>query len=128
VSFHVEATAHAHRLCQRLHALGVEAGLAVNPATPASALEPLVGVADLFLVMTVNPGWGGQSMVETCVDKVRQVRALAPSTPIQVDGGVDASTIGRLREAGASVFVAGSYLMKSPTIAEGIQELRARCT
>ena len=108
--------------------MGVEAGVAVNPATPACALEPLVGIADLFLIMTVNPGWGGQGLVESCVEKVARVRAMAPDTPIQVDGGVTPETISRLASAGATVFVTGSYLMNCVTIAEGMRELRARCT
>lgn len=128
VSFHLETTPHAHRLCQRLRQMGVEAGVAVNPATPACALEPLVGIADLFLIMTVNPGWGGQGLVESCVEKVARVRAMAPDTPIQVDGGVTPETISRLASAGATVFVTGSYLMNCVTIAEGMRELRARCT
>ena len=127
ITFHIEATDHAHRLCQQLKELGVKAGVAINPGTPASMLEPLVGAADLFLVMMVNPGWGGQTMVPACVEKVRHLRELAPSTPIEVDGGVTPDTIQELRKAGANVFVTGSYLMKARTIADGLKELRARC-
>ncbi|MES1227813.1 MAG: ribulose-phosphate 3-epimerase [Armatimonadota bacterium] len=127
ITFHLEATKHAHRLCQQLHELGVQAGVAVNPSTPAGALEALIGTADLFLVMTVNPGWGGQKMIPSCVEKVRLLRQMAPSTPIEVDGGVDPNTVKELKNAGANVFVTGSYLMKARTIAEGLEELRARC-
>ena len=127
ITFHYEATAHSHRLCQHLHSLGVQAGVAINPGTPAVVLETLVGTADLFLVMTVNPGWGGQKLIPACVDKIRRLRELAPTIDIEVDGGVDAETISELKDAGGNVFVTGSYLMKAHTITEGLKELRLRC-
>jgi len=127
ISFHLEAVRHPHRLAQSLRARGVLAGIALNPGSSAALLEPLLDVCDLALVMTVNPGWGGQALIESCVDKVRQIRAMAPSLPIQVDGGVDPVTISRLHQAGATDFVAGSFLMKAPSIAEGIKALRAGC-
>jgi ribulose-phosphate 3-epimerase len=127
IIFHIETVAHAHRYCQQLREMGVEAGVAINPSTPASALEPLLDVMDLALVMTVNPGWGGQKLIGTCVDKVRAIRAMAPDLAIQVDGGIDPSTIGPVWDAGATDFVAGSYLMRAPSISEGIQELKSAC-
>ncbi len=127
ISFHLEAVRHPHRLAQSLRARGVLAGIALNPGSSAALLEPLLDVCDLALVMTVNPGWGGQALIESCVDKVRQIRAMAPSLPIQVDGGVDPVTISKLHQAGATDFVAGSFLMKAPSIAEGIRALRAGC-
>lgn len=127
IIFHIEATSHAHRLCQTLKSMGVQAGVAINPGTSERLLEPLIGAADLFLVMTVNPGWGGQALIWECVEKVGRLRTLTPDTPIEVDGGVDVQSISRIYQAGANVFVAGSYLMKARTIAEGIEGLRERC-
>lgn len=128
VIFHTEATHHAHRLCQRLHEQDVQAGVAINPATPVENLLPLVGTMDLALVMTVNPGWGAQRLIEECLQKVRALRGAAPALDIEVDGGIDPTTIGRAWEAGANVFVTGSYLMRAPSIAQGIEELRAACS
>lgn len=127
IIFHLEATKHPHRLAQTLRSQGIKCGIALNPGTPAWHLRPLLEVCDLALVMTVNPGWGGQALIESCTDKVVEIRAMAPELPIQVDGGVDAQTIRRLCLAGATDFVAGSYLMKAPTIAAGIQALRNAC-
>lgn len=124
IIFHAEAAPHAHRLCQSLRAQGIGAGVAINPGTSVEALEPLLEVMDMALVMTVNPGWGGQALVKEALKKVSQVREWAPDMPIQVDGGIDPTTIGLAAEAGADHFVAGSYLMKAPSIAEGIAELR----
>lgn len=128
IIFHAEATHHAHRLCQELHERDVQAGVAINPATPVDALLPLVGSMDLALVMTVNPGWGGQRLIEECLHKVRALREAAPALDIQVDGGIDPTTIGRAWEAGANVFVTGSYLMKAPSVAAGLEELRSACS
>ena len=128
VIFHAEVTNHAHRLCRVLQERGVEAGIAINPATPFQAIEPLIGTIDLALVMTVNPGWGGQQFIEECLSKVRAIRRLAPALDIEVDGGIDPKTIGRAWDAGATVFVAGSYVMQAPSIAEGIEDLRSACS
>lgn len=128
IIFHAEATHHAHRLCQALHERDVQAGVAINPATPIEALLPLVGSMDIALVMTVNPGWGGQRLIEECLQKVRTLRAAAPALDIEVDGGIDPKTIGRAWEFGANVFVTGSYLMRATSVAEGLDELRAACS
>ena len=128
VIFHAEATHHAHRLCQSLHERDVQAGVAINPATPVDCLLPLVGTMDLALIMTVNPGWGGQRLIEECLQKVRVLRETAPALDIEVDGGIDPTTIGRAWEAGANVFVTGSYLMRAPSVAAGLDELRAACS
>ncbi len=127
VIFHAEAHHHSHRLCQTLRKHNIQAGVAINPGTPVDVLVPLLNVMDLALVMTVNPGWGGQSFIESCLDKVRMIRHLRSDLPIQVDGGVDPHTIGRLYEAGATDFVTGSYLMRAPSIAEGVAALRSAC-
>jgi ribulose-phosphate 3-epimerase len=127
IVFHAEATAHAHRLLQSLHEAGAEGGVAVNPGTPIQALEPLLGLMDVALVMTVNPGWGGQRLIESCLDKVKWLRKQAPGLEIEVDGGVDPTTIRRLWEAGATTFVAGSHMVRAASIAEAARELREAC-
>lgn len=127
IIFHAEATSHAHRLCQTLRRRGIEAGIAINPGTPVEVVRPLLNLLDLVLVMTVNPGWGGQEFIPECLDKVRAVRAMSPTVAIQVDGGVDPKTIRPLAQAGATDFVVGSYLMRAHSIADGIKELRSAC-
>lgn len=127
VIFHVEATPHAFRLAQHLRALGVEAGAAINPGTPVTALLPLVQAIDVALIMTVNPGWGGQDLIRSCIEKVRELRRLAPDLEIEVDGGVDPQNISELWQAGATTFVAGSYLVGPGGIAHNMQELREQC-
>lgn len=127
VTFHVEATKHAHRLLQRLKDMNLQAGIALNPGTPASAVFDVLGLADLVLVMTVNPGWGGQRFIESCLEKVEAVRDRAPNIDIEVDGGIDPTTLPRAKAAGANVFVAGSYIVGQPTIEAGVAALRAAC-
>lgn len=127
IIFHAEATAHAHRLVQSLHDRGVEAGIAINPATHENAVEPLVGFADLILVMTVNPGWGGQKFIASCLDKVRKIRSWDPNQQIEVDGGIDTVTIKCARDAGANVFVTGSFLAEASSPAKGLAELKQAC-
>jgi len=127
VIFHAEATAHAHRLVGDLHERGLEAGLAINPGTPVEAAVPLLDVLDLVLVMTVNPGWGGQSFIPSCLEKVRRLREAAPDLAIEVDGGIDPDTIRAARDAGATVFVVGSYLARAESIPCAMEELRRRC-
>lgn len=127
IIFHAEATDHAHRLCQMLHDMGLEAGVAVNPGTAPCMFDPLLEVADMFLVMTVNPGWGGQKLIERCLDKVRYARSKTDK-PIEIDGGVDPGTIRAAFDAGANVFVTGSYLARSQDPAEAIATLRQVCS
>lgn len=127
IIFHAETTAHAHRLVGNLHERGVQAGLAINPGTPVEAVMPLLDVLDLVLVMTVNPGWGGQSFIPSCLDKVRRIRQAAPRLPIEVDGGIDPDTIRSAHDAGATVFVVGSYLARAESIPCAMEDLRQRC-
>lgn len=127
IIFHAEATHHAHRLIQSLHEAGIQAGVAINPGTPVTALFPLLETLDLALIMTVNPGWGGQSLIRVCLDKVREIRAMRPNLEIEVDGGVDNKTILELWNAGANTFVTGSYLMRTGSIADNLRELRNQC-
>jgi len=127
IIFHAEATNHAHRMIQILHDMGLEAGVAINPGTPAAALEPVIGNMDLALVMTVNPGWGGQSLIQSCLDKVKQVRQMSPTVHIEVDGGIDHTTLPIARKDGADTFVVGSWLAKQASVVEGMEALREVC-
>jgi ribulose-phosphate 3-epimerase len=109
ITVHVEATPHLHRVLGQIREGGVRAGLACNPGTPIAWHETLAGVWDMALVMTVNPGWGGQSFLPRTLDKVRALQAtLAPHATIEVDGGVDVSTAPACVAAGADWLVAGS--------------------
>ena len=123
IVFHYEATKHAHRLVQDLKSRGLDAGIAINPGTPSEVLDAVIGDLDMVLVMTVNPGWGGQRFIASTLEKIARVRALRPDMDIQVDGGIDPSTIGQVIEAGANSFVVGSYLLKPPTLEEGVKSI-----
>ena len=123
IVFHYEATKHAHRLVQDLKSRGLDAGIAINPGTPSEVLDAVIGDLDMVLVMTVNPGWGGQKFIASTLEKIARVRALRPYMDIQVDGGIDPSTIGQVIEAGANSFVVGSYLLKPPTLEEGVKSI-----
>jgi ribulose-phosphate 3-epimerase len=108
ITFHAEATAHANRTLAAIRELGCLAGIAINPGTPVEAVGELRDLADIVLCMTVNPGWGGQSFIKGSPDKVSRLKPLVGKAKIEVDGGVDASTVGSVAKAGASLFVAGS--------------------
>ena len=112
VTFHLEATAHSHRLIQMIHERGKKAGVAICPGTPISALSEIVKSADIILVMTVNPGWGGQKIIPSCVDKVKALKKLREengySYLISVDGGVNQETVKSVLEAGTDIVVSGS--------------------
>ena len=123
---HAEACLHLHRVIQQIKALGVKAGVALNPATPVSAIEPVLDEIDMALVMSVNPGFGGQKFIDSSLDKVRRIRELKPELDIQVDGGIAPETIRKVAEAGANVFVAGSAIFGQPDRVNAIQELKAR--
>ncbi len=127
IIFHAEATAHSHRLLQQLRKQGVEAGIAINPGTPIDVIDEVADFLDLALVMTVNPGWGGQSMIPNCVQKVREIRARHPHLPIEVDGGVDPNSIGALYQAGATHFVVGSYLVRESSFEVAFERLGEGC-
>lgn len=123
IIFHIEATAHAHRLVQYLKSQGIEAGIALNPATPVEAIENLINEVDLVLVMTINPGWGGQPLLPFTLEKIRRIRAMRPDLDIEVDGGVDPNTLPEIIKAGANVFVVGSYLLRAPSLEEGVKSI-----
>jgi ribulose-phosphate 3-epimerase len=129
LTVHVEAGAHVHRTLQTIKELGCRAGVALNPGTPASAVEPVLGLADLILVMTVNPGYSGQEFLWEVVPKIAQLAQMRdePNSKamIEVDGGISAETLPAAREAGAQVFVAASAVFRHPKgIAAGVQALK----
>ncbi|WP_342153062.1 ribulose-phosphate 3-epimerase [Methylorubrum sp. SB2] len=114
ITVHVEAGPHIHRSLQTIRGLGKRAGVALNPGTPASVIEPVLDMVDLVLVMTVNPGFGGQSFIESALETVSRVKALTAgrSIGISVDGGVTPETAGPAAAAGADILVAGSAAFK----------------
>ncbi len=114
ITFHEEATPHAHRTLTAVRQLGCLSGIAINPGTPVEGVQELRGLADIVLCMSVNPGWGGQSFIETSPEKVERLRPLVGAAAIEVDGGVDEDTAGPLAAAGAQLFVAGSAIFGAP--------------
>ena len=125
--FHSEVAPHAHRVIQAIHAAGMEAGIAINPGTSLSAVEEVEGLVELVLIMTVNPGYGGQKFISEMLPKIRTLRGRNKSVTIEVDGGIHAETIALARDAGANLFVVGSYLQEPPTIGEAFERLAAAC-
>jgi ribulose-phosphate 3-epimerase len=114
ITFHAEATPHVAYTANLIRESGAGAGLAINPATPVGALAEVVDLLDMALCMTVNPGWGGQPFIEHSPQKIERVRAIVgEGVAVEVDGGVDPATAPRCREAGASLFVAGSAIFSS---------------
>ena len=126
ITIHPEAGPHLHRGLQTIRALGKRAGVALNPGSPVGALEPVLDELDLVLVMTVNPGFGGQRFVEASLDKIRRARALLAGRAVQleVDGGINGETAAKVVAAGADVLVAGSAIFGQPDYAEAIARLR----
>ncbi len=129
VTVHFEAVVHLHRLVHFIKSLGVRAGVALNPATPVTALEEIAGDVDYVLVMSVNPGFGGQTFIPRSESKVRAVRDLlrrqGSAAPIEVDGGIDVRTAPRVVAAGAGILVAGNAVFGSPDPEGAIRDLRA---
>jgi ribulose-phosphate 3-epimerase len=113
ITFHAEATPHINRTLNGIRDLGCLAGLAINPGTPVATVSESVNEADVFLCMTVNPGWGGQPFIADSPDKVGRLSALVGAGTIEVDGGIDPGTAGGVAAAGASLFVAGSAVFGS---------------
>lgn len=120
---HAESTIHLHRVIQQIKATGKKAGVSLNPATPVDVLKYIIDDLDMVLVMSVNPGFGGQKFIESSVQKIKDVRAMSSTVDIQVDGGITDATIGRCIEAGANIFVAGSYVF-SGDYKERIESLK----
>lgn len=128
ITVHFEADRHIDRTVNYIKSFGVKAGVALNPGTPVSVLENIINSVDMVLIMTVNPGFGGQKYIEYCSEKVKEVKALSEKRNkelmIQVDGGIDASNIKYVVECGANVIVAGSAVFKNDAIEENVQKLR----
>ena len=128
ITFHIEAVRHAHRLVQEIKALGCRAGVALNPATPLVMLEEIIGDIDMALIMTVNPGFGGQKFIPSMLEKIAILRHTAEendiSLDIEVDGGINAETAPLVRQAGANILVAGSAVYGAADIKKAIEEIR----
>ncbi len=129
ISFHPEASEHVDRTLQLIKSLGCKAGLVLNPATPVHHLEHVMDKLDMILLMSVNPGFGGQKFIESTIDKLTKVRELIDasgySIRLEVDGGVKVDNIGRIARAGADTFVAGSAIFSSESYKETIGAMRA---
>jgi ribulose-phosphate 3-epimerase len=128
MNVHVEASVHLHRTVQEIHNAGMKAGVTLNPSSPISLLEDIIGDVDMVLLMSVNPGFGGQKFIENTIGKVKRLRQLIAESNskalIEVDGGVQGETAPRLVSAGVDVLVSGSYVFKSKTPEQTIHDLR----
>lgn len=128
MTIHAESTLHIHGALQKIKAAGMKAGVVINPGTPVSAIEFVLSLVDQVLIMTVNPGFGGQAFIPEMLEKVAKVAQLRDEKgydfDIEVDGGVDNKTIKACYDAGANVFVAGSYLFKASDLAAQVETLR----
>ena len=130
LSVHVEATNHLHRTLQRIRKLGLQAGAAINPATPVSSVAEVASSLDLLVVMTVNPGFGGQQFIESSIAKIQQARALLdkqnPNADVLVDGGISPHNANSVFSAGANILVAGSSIFNAESgVADAIKRLKA---
>ncbi len=129
ITVHQEACRHLHRTIQMIRESGAKAGVCLNPATPVGLLEEILPDLDLVLLMSVNPGFGGQPFIEKVVEKATKLKQMAsllkPDLHIEVDGGISAANLPRLKEAGVNVFVVGSYIFRSPNPLTTISELKA---
>jgi len=128
ITFHVEAAKHPHRLIQEIHAAGCRAGIAIDPGTSLASIEELVQDVDMVLVMTVNPGFGGQEFIASTLDKIHmlahEIADFGYDCPIEVDGGINPETTALVTSAGASILVAGSYIFGAKDAKAAIQSLR----
>jgi len=128
ISFHPEASAHVHRTVQLIKSHGCQAGLVLNPATPLDVLDYVLDELDMVLLMSVNPGFGGQSFIPSALDKLRRVRERIDRSGkkirLEIDGGVNPDNIGAIAEAGADTFVAGSAIFGQPDYADVIRRMR----
>ena len=129
MNVHYEACTHLHRTVQEIHDAGMKAGVTLNPSTPVSVLEDIINDVDMVLLMSVNPGFGGQTFIENTISKVQRLKELivqsGSKTLIEVDGGVQAETAPRLVKAGVDVLVSGSYVFKAADPFQTIKELKA---
>ena len=129
MNVHFEACSHLHRTVQEIHDAGMKAGVTLNPSTPVSMLEDILGDVDMVLLMSVNPGFGGQKFIENTIDKVKRLRRMIDEkgcqTLIEVDGGVHTETAPRLVAAGVDVLVSGSYVFNAPDPEQVIRHLHS---
>jgi ribulose-phosphate 3-epimerase len=126
ITVHVEAGPHVHRSLQAIRALGKKVGVSINPGTPAASVAHLIDLVDLILVMSVNPGFGGQAFIPAAIDKIRELRLMVGTRPIdiEVDGGITPETAPKVVSAGANVLVAGSAVFKGTNYTANIAALR----
>lgn len=131
ITVHAEATQHLHKLLQEIHKAGRQAGVAVNPGTPLSVLEEVLPYLDMVLIMTVNPGFGGQRYIPSMTDKILRLRAMldqkAPDAHIAVDGGMNPETISEVYQAGANIIVVGSACFSTESPCSALRDLRICC-
>jgi ribulose-phosphate 3-epimerase len=131
ITVHVEACPHLHRTVGRIRELGKKAGVVLNPATPLGSLDEILGDVDLVMLMSVNPGFGGQSFIRSSINKIKTLRKMIEErgleVGIEVDGGVSPATIGDVAGAGANIFVAGSAVFGQQDYAKVIQEMKSIC-
>jgi len=129
LSFHPEASRHVHRTVQLIRSHGCQAGIVLNPATPVEALDYVLGDIDMVLLMSVNPGFGGQAFIPSTLDKLRRVRSMIDASGrdvrLEIDGGVKADNIAEIAAAGADTFVAGSAIFNAPDYADVIARMKA---
>ncbi len=131
ITVHQETCPHLHRTLQQIHNLGIRAGVSLNPSTPASTLAEIITEVDLILVMSVNPGFGGQSYIHSCTGKIQKLRSMlnacGSSADLEVDGGVNVDTVCEVIGAGANAFVAGSAVFNDKqSVAENVRLLREK--
>ena len=131
ITVHQEATPHLHRTIQQIHDLGIKAGVSINPSTSVRTLDEIICDVELILVMSVNPGFGGQSYIHSCTNKILMVRVMLDergfSADLEVDGGVNVDTVNEVISAGANAFVAGSAIFNDKnSVAENVSALRAK--
>jgi ribulose-phosphate 3-epimerase len=128
ITFHIEEEKHPHRLVQHIRSLGIKPGIVLNPHTPAESVEYLLGDVDMVLVMSVNPGFGGQKFIPTVIEKIQRLKALRdrinPACLIEIDGGVGSKNIHELKNAGVDVCVAGSYVFGQADYKAAIESLK----
>jgi len=127
ITVHAEAGPHLHRSLQSIRSAGKKAGVSLNPATPEHVLEYILDDVDLILVMSVNPGFGGQSFIAPSLEKIRRIKAMIGRRPIdlEVDGGITADNVGQVAKAGANVFVAGSAIYKGGDVSSYAERIAA---
>ncbi|MBM7644313.1 ribulose-phosphate 3-epimerase [Scopulibacillus daqui] len=128
ISVHVESCPHLHRTIQLIKQAGVKAGVVLNPATPVESIKTILPDVDFVLIMTVNPGFGGQSFIESMLEKIKEVKSIIDAkgldVKIEVDGGINPETLQKCKEAGASIFVAGSAIFNHEDRKAAIEQLR----